>query len=70
MQRLRQQNAWTLEELADRTELHRTHLSLVERGQRGLTLTSALQLASAFGMTLSDFIYLAETGEGAQAGSE
>jgi transcriptional regulator with XRE-family HTH domain len=57
---LRTQNHWTLEELADRADLHRTTLGLVERGERGLTLGSADSIANAFGIPLSVFVAVAE----------
>ncbi|MHB1066949.1 MAG: helix-turn-helix domain-containing protein [Candidatus Nanopelagicales bacterium] len=58
--RLRHERAWTLEELADRSGLHRTHLGLVERGERGLTIDSADQVAQALGLPLSELVAMAE----------
>jgi transcriptional regulator with XRE-family HTH domain len=57
---LRHAQGLTLEDLSDRTGLHRTHLGLVERHQRSLTLSSAARLAAAFGMRLSDLVMHAE----------
>jgi transcriptional regulator with XRE-family HTH domain len=69
---LRHAEGLTLEDLADRTGLHRTGIGLVERGERSLTLNSAARLAAAFGMRLSDLIAHAErsrdaTGTGSSA---
>jgi transcriptional regulator with XRE-family HTH domain len=71
---LRHAENLTLEDLSDRTGLHRTHIGLVERHERSLTLNSAARLAAAFGMRLSDLILHAErshegtTAEGQTAG--
>lgn len=58
--RLRRENGMTLEDLADRSGLHRTTLGLVERGERGLTIGSAGRLAEALGLPLSGLISIAE----------
>jgi transcriptional regulator with XRE-family HTH domain len=62
---LRHAEGLTLEDLADRTGLHRTHIGLVERGERSLTLNSAARLAAAFGMSLSDLVAHAERAQDA-----
>lgn len=61
--RLRRENGFTLEDLADRSGLHRTMLGLVERGERGLTVASASRLATALGLPLSGLIAIAEATE-------
>lgn len=61
--RLRRENGMTLEDLADRSGLHRTTLGLVERGERGLTIGSAGRLAAALGLPLSGLIAIAEATE-------
>ena len=38
IQRLRKEKGWSQEELADRTGLHRTYISSVERGKRNPTI--------------------------------
>jgi transcriptional regulator with XRE-family HTH domain len=60
MARLRRERNWTLEDLADEAGLHRTHIGLVERGERKLSLLAAHSIAAAFGFRLSELIELAE----------
>jgi transcriptional regulator with XRE-family HTH domain len=47
------------ERLADEAGLHRTYISLIERGQRTVSLDTIIKLAKALGVTaaelLSDF---------------
>lgn len=57
---LREEQGLSQEALADRADLHRTHISLVERGQRGLTVAAAAAVASALGLTVSDLVKRAE----------
>jgi transcriptional regulator with XRE-family HTH domain len=59
--RLRREEGWTLEELADRSGLHRTSLGLIERGERSMTLGSAHAVAEALGTQLSLIVSLAES---------
>lgn len=58
--RLRRERNWSLEDLADEAGLHRTHIGLVERGERNLSLVAAHSVAAAFGMLLSEFLALGE----------
>jgi transcriptional regulator with XRE-family HTH domain len=50
----------TLEDLADRADMHRTSIGLIERGERSLTVRSAARLADALGIRLSDLVAHAE----------
>ena len=43
-----------------RAALHRTHIGLVERGERNLSLVAAHSIAAAFDLELSELIGLAE----------
>ena len=53
------------EALAELTDMSTSYISLLERGQRNLTILAASKIANAYGMKLSDFVALAETyGEG------
>lgn len=50
----------TIEDLADRSDIHRTTLSLIERGKRGLSIEIADRIAKGLGYSLSDLILGAE----------
>ena len=54
VQALRQEQALSQEELADRAGLHRTYVSGVERGVRNPTLTVLEKLALGLGVRLLD----------------
>lgn len=49
LKRLRTAHGWSQEEMADRSGLHRTYISSLERGLRNPTVTVLEKLASAFG---------------------
>lgn len=53
VRRLREAEKWTQEELAERSDLHRTYIGSIERGERNLALMNIQKLAKAFGLTLS-----------------
>ena len=57
---LRDQRGWSLAELADEAGKHRTHLGLVERGERHLSVESAYRLARALGLSLTTLVDMAE----------
>jgi len=54
------------EELADRTEIHRTYIGGIERGERNPTLLMISRIAKALGVSASHLLKLAEdtTNEG------
>ncbi len=54
VRQLRAPAGLTQEALAIRASLHRTHVSLIERGQRSVRLETVQQLASALGVTPAD----------------
>lgn len=58
--RLRSKRGWSLEDLADEAGRHRTYVGLIERGERHLSVASALRLAQALDLSLADLIDLAE----------
>ncbi|MGN7187741.1 helix-turn-helix domain-containing protein [Microbacterium enclense] len=58
--RLRREAGLTLEDLAERSGLHRTSLGLLERGERGLTIETASKLATALDLNLTSLLALAE----------
>lgn len=57
---LREAKGLTLEDLADRAGIHRTHLGLLERGERQPTLRVALNLALAVDLNLSELLLKVE----------
>ncbi|WP_213805180.1 helix-turn-helix transcriptional regulator [Granulicella sp. dw_53] len=57
---LRVKQGLTLEEVADRAGIHRTHLGLIERMERQPTLSVAVQIAKSFDLDLSDLLLKAE----------
>ena len=48
------------EDLADRAGLHRTYVSLIERGQRTASIAVIEKLAGALGTTMSELVGEAE----------
>lgn len=57
---LRIKQGLTLEEVADRAGIHRTHLGLIERMERQPTLSVAVQIARSFDVDLSELLLKAE----------
>jgi len=53
---LREDRGLSQEALADAAELHRTHISLIERGQRSVRLETIERLAIAFGVQPSELL--------------
>lgn len=53
----------TQEELAFRTKLHRTYISLVERDKNVLTLTSLFRIAEQVGLKPSELVARIEKAE-------
>jgi len=60
MARHRAQAGLTLEDLAAAAGVHRTSISLVERGDRNVTVATASRIARALGVSVSDLIREAE----------
>ena len=59
-QAMRELRGWTMEDLADEAGLHRTHIGLVERGERYLSIAAADRVARALGVPLSVLVEMAE----------
>lgn len=53
IRQLRQKKGWSQEEFADRCELHRSYMGVVERGQVNLTLATLHKLAGTLEMSVS-----------------
>ena len=52
IRRLREAAKLSQEQLAERANLHRNYIGLIERGERNATLTALFQIASALNITL------------------
>jgi len=50
LRRLREEKGWSQEELADRTGLHRTYISGIERGVRNPTVTIIAKISGPLGV--------------------
>lgn len=57
---LRQSQQLTHDELADRANVHRTTIGLLEKGERAPSVAIAAQIANALGVPLSDLLQKAE----------
>jgi len=53
---LREERNLSQEALADAAKLHRTHISLIERGERSVRLETIEALARAFGVQPADLM--------------
>ena len=56
IRRLRLDLALSQEALADHAGLHRTYISLIERGQRSVSLSTIMKLSVALGVTAADLL--------------
>lgn len=51
------------EDVAQASGLHRTHMSLIERGESNLTVLNLARLANGLGVTIDVLVAEAELGE-------
>jgi len=56
IRKLRHKKGWSQEELADRTNLHRTYISHIECGKRKISVHTLCQLAKGLSVTPSDLL--------------
>ena len=56
MRELRAKQGFSQEAFADHCGLHRTAVSLIERGKRVPSLTTLLTISRGFGLSLSEFL--------------
>lgn len=52
----RKERGYSQEELADRAELHRTYIGMIERGEKNVTLESISKLAKALNVTIPQLL--------------
>ena len=60
VQKHRKAKGLSQEALAERAEIHHTHVGLIERGERNASLNVAYRVARALGLSLSALIAEAE----------
>jgi len=51
---LRKAKGFSQEELADKADLHRTYIGMIERGEKNLTLVNICKIAQALKISLSE----------------
>ena len=56
MRNLREKQGFSQEAFADHCGLHRTAISLIERGKRVPSLTTLLTISSGFGVSVSELL--------------
>ncbi len=56
MKKLRERQGFSQEAFADHCGLHRTAVSLIERGKRVPSLTTLLTISGGFGMSVSELL--------------
>lgn len=62
VRRLRQEKGYSQEEFSFRVGLHQTYVSLVERGERNVTIQTAERIAKALGTTMAELFGELERG--------
>jgi len=60
IRRMRRDRGWTIDELADRSGIHTTYLSRIERARSNATWMKLAAVAEAFGLRPSDIARAAE----------
>jgi transcriptional regulator with XRE-family HTH domain len=58
MVRLRQERAWSQEDLAFEADLHRTFIAHVERQVRNISLDNIEKIADALGVTVAELLHV------------
>jgi transcriptional regulator with XRE-family HTH domain len=51
---LRKEKGWSQEELAERSDVHRNFIGMIERGERNVGIMTLVVLAQALDLTLAD----------------
>ena len=69
MRELRDKQGFSQEAFADHCGLHRTAVSLIERGKRVPSLTTLLTISSGFGISLSELLRGVDSGHKHRVGA-
>lgn len=56
IRKLRNERNWSQEQLAEKTDFHRTYIGMIERGERNPSLININVFAEAFGLSLSELL--------------
>jgi transcriptional regulator with XRE-family HTH domain len=56
IRKLRSERQWSQEELAYRTDLHRTYISHIENGKREISVETMCKIAKGFDITPSELM--------------
>lgn len=56
VRQLRKQNDISQEELANRADLHRTYIGMIERAEKNITLLNIEKIAIALDVSISDLL--------------
>lgn len=67
IRQLRVAKSWTQDQLAAAAGLHRTHVSLIERGKRSVRLETIEQLAAGLGADVAALFHVAPSAAGSDA---
>ncbi len=51
---LRVKNGWSQEELARRSNFHRTYIGMIERAERNISLKNIERIANTFGIKINE----------------
>lgn len=58
VRKLRTQQGLSQEQLAEKANLHRTYIGMIERGEKNITLENIEKIAKALGITLAELMNL------------
>lgn len=58
VRKLRSQQGLSQEQLAEKANLHRTYIGMIERGEKNITLENIEKIAKALGITLAELMNL------------
>lgn len=53
---LREARGWSQEELAERSDMHRTYIGMIERAEKNITLMNINKIAQAFSISIPELL--------------